>query len=167
MNSQYMVMDVLTAVHIADTLSWSLITYILSTSLAAERSMSWWERAGDRDRNTEQERECVSEQGPAVSSMKGSTKLSILLVSVREPKPFVIHDHLQKMQMRHVATVMVPTCCLSSLTYWSQQIKHTDRLIKTHTIGFQQSRAVLKHSCHCTITSKREDIRQSINLIPH
>ena len=68
------------------------------------------------------------------------------------------------MQLRHVVTVIAPTCSLTSLNYWSHKL-NTDRLIKTHKINFQQSSTVLKHSCHRTKTSRRKDIKRTINFI--
>lgn len=73
-NLHFTLMDLTTIARIADTPSWSLVTCILSTSLAAERSMS---RYGDTHTHTRSEEEdSVSEQGPAVDTMKGFTKFS-------------------------------------------------------------------------------------------
>lgn len=63
--------DVMRIVHIADTPARSLVTHILSTSLAAGSRGA--RAAGGRNAEPERGRVSVSEQGPAVNSTKRFT----------------------------------------------------------------------------------------------
>lgn len=159
MNSQYMLMDVT-----ADTTSWSLIIYILSTSLAAETSTTW----SERERNAGGKKIDRVRTGQLLNSMTRFTKFSILRERVCvQTQPFVSTDHL--LGATEACSDSERSSMLSLFACWTRQIKRTDRLIKTHMRGFQQSRFVFKPSCHWTRTGGGEDVKWTINppLAPH
>lgn len=113
--------DPVTITCIADTPHWSLLTCILSTSLAAERSMK---RLGESETHTHT-------QCPRKMVWPSCWMHQIFL------NPFGVRlslnpDHLPlPITCLPAVTGSGSTCRLSSLTLWPKQIKQSDRFIKT------------------------------------